>query len=85
MPNDAKFQVLLLVRVGVGGWSEIEIQANSAQLKLELGLSWAINLISPELPLIICELQLLICELQLLICLKVKIKLTQPSWSWGLG
>jgi hypothetical protein len=26
---------------GVGGWSEIEIKDNSAQLKLELGLSLA--------------------------------------------
>jgi hypothetical protein len=28
--------------VGVGGWSKIEIKANSVQLKLELGLSLAI-------------------------------------------
>ena len=27
----------------MGGWSEIEIKANSAQLKLELGLSLAIK------------------------------------------
>jgi hypothetical protein len=27
----------------VGGWREIEIKANSAQLKLELGLSLAIE------------------------------------------
>ena len=29
--------------VGIGGWSENGIEANSAQLKLELGLSLAIN------------------------------------------
>ena len=36
IPADAKFQVSLLARVGVG---EIKIKANSAQLELELGLS----------------------------------------------
>jgi hypothetical protein len=46
IPTGAKFQVSLLVRggwgVGVDGWSEIEIKANSVQLKLEQGLSLAI-------------------------------------------
>jgi hypothetical protein len=47
-PTGAQFQVSLLVRGWggcrrvLGGWSEIEIKANSAQLKLELGLSLAI-------------------------------------------
>ena len=46
MPTEMKFQVSLLspggwgVRVGAVG---VEIKANSAQLKLELGLSLAIN------------------------------------------
>jgi hypothetical protein len=42
-----KFQVSLLSRLGgwvvgwLGGWGEIEIKANSAQLELEFGLSLA--------------------------------------------
>ena len=48
-PTGVKFQVSLLSRVVGwlvgwlgGGWGEIEIKANSAQLELELGLSLAI-------------------------------------------